>query len=128
MVSYLYQKQYSLLAINLVTDKQARFELALSCNNLEIAYRNCVEFKDKKCYRALYEEALRQGNHNVVEACLQQLKDYDKLVFLYAILGQRDKLRTIVKKGAQLKTMDTVFQAALYSGDLTDRSSQLAKL
>jgi coatomer protein complex subunit alpha (xenin) len=64
---------------------------------LETAYKTCIELKEKHCYKQLYQEAIRQGNHNLAEVSLQQLKEYDKLSFFYTFLGDRDKLRKMQK-------------------------------
>jgi coatomer protein complex subunit alpha (xenin) len=54
MVSYLFKKNHSSLAMNLVVDKKgiksmkrpARFQLAISSSNLEVAFRMCSELKE----------------------------------------------------------------------------------
>ncbi len=58
-ISYLYKKNYSGLALNLVDDQKAKFSLAIDSNNLEVAYKTCFELKDKETYRKLADEALR---------------------------------------------------------------------
>ena len=65
--AYLYKKNYSSLAMKLVEDKRAKFSLAIDCGNLEIAYKTCQEEKDKELYKKLGEEALRQGNYQLLE-------------------------------------------------------------
>lgn len=87
LISYLYKKNYAALALKLVDDKKARFSLAIDSGNLEIAYKTAIELKDKECYKKLAEEALRQGNHQLVEISYQFNKEYEKLSFLYLITG-----------------------------------------
>lgn len=59
--AYLYKKNYSGLALNMVDDPRAKFSLAIDSGNLEVAYKICLELKDKDCFRKLAEESLRQG-------------------------------------------------------------------
>ena len=51
VVAYLYKKNYSALALNLVEDKKAKFSLSIDCGNLEVAYRTCNDLKDKDLYK-----------------------------------------------------------------------------
>ena len=61
----MYKKNYPGIALKLVSEKKARFSLAIDSGNLEIAYQTATEIKEKDCFVKLGEEALRQGNHNV---------------------------------------------------------------
>lgn len=65
MISYLFKKNYSSLALTLVEDPKAKFSLAIDSGNLEAAFKTCMEFKDKESFVRLGEEALRQGNQQV---------------------------------------------------------------
>ena len=44
-------------------------------------------------------EALRQGNHSIVEFSYQKTKSYERLSFLYLITGATEKLRKMLKVG-----------------------------
>ena len=59
IVGYLYKKNYSGFAMNLVDDKKAKFSLAIDNGNLEVAFKICGELKDKELFKKLGEEALR---------------------------------------------------------------------
>lgn len=59
LISYLYKKNYTGIALKLVDDKKAKFSLAIDSGNIEVAYKCCVELNDKECYKKLGEEALR---------------------------------------------------------------------
>ena len=49
-IAYLYKKNYSNLAMNLVDEKGAKFSLALDAGNLEVAYKTCLELGDKNSF------------------------------------------------------------------------------
>lgn len=42
-------------------------------------------------------EALRQGNHQIVEFSYQKTKSFERLSFLYLITGNLEKLRKMLK-------------------------------
>ena len=51
-------------------------------------------------------EALRQGNHQIVEHAYQKTKNFERLSFLYLITGNLDKLaKTIAADDAKWKEM-----------------------
>jgi len=89
LIAYFYEKNYSALVMDIVTDKAAKFSLALSSGSLELAYKISLELKTKDALSQLAQEALRQGNHQIVEVAYQKLKEYEKLSFLYAMTGKR---------------------------------------
>jgi coatomer protein complex subunit alpha (xenin) len=71
----------------------ARFSLAINSNNLEISFKNAQELKDKLLWHQLAAEALRQGHQAIYEIALQNVKEFDKLSFLYTINGDTEKLK-----------------------------------
>ncbi|CAK73366.1 unnamed protein product (macronuclear) [Paramecium tetraurelia] len=125
IIAYLFQKGYSILAHQLVTDKRAKFQLALSSNNLEIAYRTCEDLKNPKCYQMLLEEAMRQGNHNIYEVCQQKLRASQELAFLYIITGQLEKINIISNIAQEQNNLDLRFQTLLTMDSLKQRISFL---
>ncbi|CAD8059894.1 unnamed protein product [Paramecium primaurelia] len=121
ITSYLYQKGFSMLAYQLVDDKRAKFQLALSSNNLELSYRTCDDLKNPICYQQLSEEAMRQGNHNIVEVCQQKLRSSDQLSFLYTITGQNEKLNVLSTIAKEQNEYNTRFQTILHLGNINQR-------
>jgi hypothetical protein len=58
-VAYLYNKKYTSLAIKLVEDVEAKFQLAIDSSNLEVAFRTCKLLKKPEYFDELREESLR---------------------------------------------------------------------
>ncbi len=113
----------------MVTDTRARFSLALDSGNLEIAYKTChEELKDRDCYAKLGEEALRQGNHQIVEVSYQKTKSYDKLAFLYMLTGNTNRLEKMLQFAQNKGDVMSRFQIALYLGDVQERIRILAEV
>lgn len=74
-----------------------------------------------ECWNKLGVEALRQGNHQVVEKAAQMTKDFDRLSFLYLITGNTVKLRKMLKIAEIRKDVMSRFHNALYLGDVPER-------
>ena len=64
-------------------------------------------------------EALRQGNHQIVEFSYQKTKSFDRLSFLYLITGNLEKLRKMLKLSEMRKDVMGRFHNALYLGDVS---------
>jgi coatomer protein complex subunit alpha (xenin) len=47
-------------------------------------------------------EALRQGNHQIVEMAYQKTKDFERLSFLYLITGNVEKLNKVLPCNARV--------------------------
>lgn len=66
-------------------------------------------------------EALRQGNHQIVEFSYQKTKSYDRLSFLYLITGNLEKLRKMLKIAEMRGDVMGRFHNALYLGDVREQ-------
>lgn len=97
IIAYLQQKGYPEVALHFVTDERLRFSLALQCGNIEVALQSAQALDDRDTWYRLGVEALRQGNHQIVEHSYQRTKSYERLSFLYLITGDVDKLRKMLK-------------------------------
>ena len=121
IISYLQKKGYPEVALHFVKDEKTRFGLALESGNIEIALESARALDDKYCWEKLAEEALMQGNHQIVEMCYQRTKNFDKLSFLYLITGNLDKLKKMMKIAEVRKDVNGQYQTALFLGDVAER-------
>jgi hypothetical protein len=76
------------VALHFVKDERTRFNLAVQCGNLEVALQSAVELDDKDTWYKLGVEALRQGNYSIVESAYKKNRTYERLSFLYLIVGE----------------------------------------
>lgn len=120
VISYLQEKGYPEVALHFVTDLKMKFKLALACGNIQIAMNVAYELGDD-AWRQLAVEALRQGNHEVVEMAYQKTKEFEKLSFLYLITGNTEKLRKMLKIAEMRNDVMSRFHNALYLGDAAER-------
>jgi coatomer protein complex subunit alpha (xenin) len=120
IISYLQEKGYPEVALHFVHDNKTRFKLALACGNIQIAMNVAYELGDD-AWRQLGIEALRQGNHEVVEMSYQKTKEFERLSFLYLLTGNTDKLRKMLKIAEMRGDAMSCVHNALYLGDVEER-------
>ncbi|KAK7039525.1 coatomer subunit alpha [Favolaschia claudopus] len=125
IIAYLQQKGFPEIALHFVQDTNTRFELALECGNLDVAMETAKTIDRPECWERLAQQALKQGNHKIVEKAYQQTKNFDKLSFLYLATGSTDKLSKMQKIADARGDPMSRFHNALYAGDILGRISVL---
>ena len=133
IVAYLQSKGFPEVALHFVRDPQTRFRLALACGNIEAAMESAfsleqqqgADSKAKDVWGELGAEALRQGNHQVVEMSYQRKKDFDRLSFLYMLTGDSEKLRKMLKISNMRNDIMGRYHNALLLGDAAERVAVL---
>ncbi|KAJ6495248.1 coatomer WD associated region-domain-containing protein [Mycena sanguinolenta] len=123
IIAYLQQKGFPEIALHFVQDTNTRFELALECGNLDAAMETAKTIDRPECWDRLAQQALKQGNHKIVEKAYQQTKNFDKLSFLYLTTGSTDKLSKMQKIADARGDPMSRFHNALYAGDILGRVS-----
>lgn len=120
VITYLQEKGYPEVALHFVHDNKTRFKLALACGNIQVAMNVAYDLGDD-AWRQLGVEALRQGNHEVVEMSYQKTKAFDSLSFLYLLTGNTEKLRKMQKIAEMRGDVMSCIHNALYLGDAQER-------
>lgn len=120
IISYLQEKGFPEVALHFVHDSKTRFKLALACGNIQVAMNVAYDLGDD-AWRQLGVEALRQGNHEVVEMSYQKTKEFDSLSFLYLLTGNTEKLRKMQKIAEMRGDAMSCVHNALYLGDAEER-------
>jgi coatomer subunit alpha len=118
IIAYLQRKGFPEVALHFVRDEKTRLSLALDSGAIDVAHEAAVALDDPDAFRRLADEALMQGNLEVVEMCLQKVKDMDRLAFLYVITGNFDKLARVGKIAESRGKLAAYFQIAMYRGDV----------
>lgn len=121
IVAYLQRKGYPEVALHFVKDPTTRFSLALECGNIEVALECAKAVESVDMWQQLALEALRQGNHQVVEMSYQRTMSFAKLSFLYLITGNVAKLSKMLQISAMRKDVMGRFHNSLYLGSVPDR-------
>lgn len=121
IISYLQSKGYPDVALHFVRDEKTRFDLALECGNVDVALQCAGALDDDSTWHRLGQEALRQGNVQVVEYCYQKTKNFERLSFMYLVTGAQEKLRKMLKIAEMRGDVMSRFHNALYLGDAKER-------
>mmetsp|Transcript_49934 Transcript_49934/g.159794 ORF Transcript_49934/g.159794 Transcript_49934/m.159794 type:complete len:1224 (+) Transcript_49934:158-3829(+) len=127
IIAYLQQKGFPEVALHFVKDERTRFNLAIECGNIEVALASAQEIDEKDTWHRLGVEALRQGNHQIVEFSYQKTKNFERLSFLYLITGNMEKLRKMLKIAEMRNDVMGRFHNALYLGDVRERAKILTE-
>eukprot|EP00697_Spironema_sp_BW2_P012405 gnl/Spiro4/28647_TR14179_c0_g1_i1.p1 gnl/Spiro4/28647_TR14179_c0_g1~~gnl/Spiro4/28647_TR14179_c0_g1_i1.p1 ORF type:complete len:1227 (+),score=309.13 gnl/Spiro4/28647_TR14179_c0_g1_i1:421-3681(+) len=122
IISYLQARGYPEVGLQFVKDDRIRFHLALECGNIGAALTCAETLDDSTCWMQLSREALRQGNHAVVERALRRTKNFERLCFLYLITGNVPLMKTMQQLAAKYN-IDVMgqFHNTLYLGSIEDR-------
>ncbi|KAG9287253.1 hypothetical protein G9A89_008883 [Geosiphon pyriformis] len=121
IIAYLQKKGYPEVALHFVRDDKTRFDLALECGNIEVALETAKKMDREDCWNKLGNEALRQGNHQIVEMAYQRIKNYDSLSFLYLATGNVEKLKKMLKIAELRNDNMSRFHNSLFLGDVEER-------
>jgi len=92
VIQYLKEENCADIALLFEKDPKTRFSLALSSGNIQEAFKNATEIKEKDTYLQLGEQSLLQGYMNVAEKSYQSIKAFSKLSFFYSTQGCTSKL------------------------------------
>ncbi len=94
----------------------------IACGRLlQVALQSAQELDDKDTWYRLGLEALKQGNHQIVEFSYQKTKNFERLCFLYLITGNVERLSKMLKIYEMYDDAMGRFQTALYVGDVRER-------
>ncbi|TIB38407.1 hypothetical protein E3P86_01655 [Wallemia ichthyophaga] len=122
IIAYLQRKGYPEIALHFVQDKSTRFDLAIECGNLDVALEEAKGIDREDVWERLSQQALKQGNHKIVEIAYQKTKNFDKLSFLYLTTGHAEKLKKMQKIADMRGDQMSRFHNSLYLGDAEARA------
>lgn len=127
IIAYLQKSGYPEVALQFVQDAQTKFELALECGNLEVALQEAKILDSAQIWNKLGEEALRQGNIEIVELVYQTQHQFDKLSFLYLITGDFNKLSKMEIIAEQRGDFGSLIQNTFYNNSTEKRATIFAQ-
>lgn len=128
IIAYLQKRGYPEVALQFVQDPETRFELALESGDLTIAEAEANKLKSNAKWEKLGQEALQQGNLEVVERVYQQLELFDKLSFLYLYKGDQERLNKMSLIANARSNTSSLVQNTLYNNDVVSRIDAYLKV
>ena len=121
IIAYLQKKGFPEVALQFVQDPETRFELALECSNLQVALEQAKILNNNQIWEKLGEEALIQGNIEIVEFVYQQLHLFDKLSYLYLYKGDGERLNKMITIAEHRGDASALVHNTLYNNDVKKR-------
>jgi len=121
VIAYLHKAGFPEIALLFVEDDLTRFNLALQCRNLDIALKAARSLASEEAWKRLATEALQQGALEIAELAYQNISAVDRLSFLYAVTGNRDKLSKMLQVAQVRNDTQSRFHNALLLGDATEK-------
>jgi coatomer subunit alpha len=121
VIQYLKEENCADIALLFEKDPKTRFSLALSSGNIQEAYKNATEIKEKDTYLQLASNSLDQGYFNVAEKSYQSIKAFNKLSFFYSAQGCTSKLQKMQSIALELNSKNDAFENSLMLGTIRER-------
>ncbi|KAG6006833.1 hypothetical protein E4U21_006640 [Claviceps maximensis] len=115
------------LALEVATDPEHKFDLALSLNQLntalELARAADVEHK----WKTVGDSALAAWDVVLAAECFTHAKDLGSLLLLHSSTGDRDGLRTLAKQAEEANAHNIAFSSSWLLGDIENCAKILKK-
>ena len=83
------------LALEVTTDVDQKFELALNMGKLREAFQIATEVSKDDKWKHLGEVALGKWNYGLAEECMRRAKDYEGLLLLYQASGNAKGIKEL---------------------------------
>ena len=106
------------LALEVATDPEHRFELALGLNNLPIALEIAKEQDTEHKYKMVGDAAMNAWDLKTAEEMFVLAKDIGSLLLLYTSSGDRAKLNNLAVQAEDAGSHNVAFAALWSSGDV----------
>ncbi|KAK9451268.1 coatomer WD associated region-domain-containing protein [Limtongia smithiae] len=109
---------YKELALEVSTDPDHKFELALSLGNLEVAKEIAQADTSDHKWKTLGDTALQKWDVALAEKCYAAVSDLGSLLLIYTSTNNVDGLRGIAKKAVDAGVHNVAFTALWAVGDV----------
>lgn len=122
LTSFLLRKGYNSLALQLSSDPEVAFYLALSAGNLEKAFNISRDLNSAEKYRLLSREAMRLGSPSLADMCLSLAGGGHRHLMHNLITGNSKQLEEFPANDITHK-----FNNSLFLGDIRTRIKALSE-
>lgn len=127
IVKYLQDRGFPEIALYFVEDEKTKFNLAVQAGIIETALQSAIKLNDKECWVKLGNEALKQGNSQIVEMAYQKMRNLDRLSVLYLLTGNLTKLAKMQQISESRNDKMRLLHNTLLRGDVEKRIELLAE-
>ena len=109
---------YKEMALEVATDPEHRFDLALALNNLPIALEIAREADVEHRWKTVGDAALAAWDLALAEECFTNAKDMGSLLLLHTATNNSDGLRNLVSQADTAASHNIAFTCLWHLGDL----------
>lgn len=109
---------YKELALEVATDQEHRFELALALNNLDIALEIARAANAEHKWKIVGDAALSAWNLSLAQECFISAKDVGSLLLLHTASGNKEGLRTLASQASDAGLHNVAFSTLWSLGDV----------
>lgn len=109
---------YKEMALEVATDPEHRFELALSLNKLDVALEIAREADVEHKWKIVGDAALSAWNFALADECFEKAKDFGSLLLLYTASANTEGLRSVAEKASAASLHNVAFSALWEARDI----------
>ncbi|EPS28881.1 hypothetical protein PDE_03827 [Penicillium oxalicum 114-2] len=109
---------YKEQALQVATDPEHRFDLALSLNDLETALEIARAANVEHKWKAIGDAALASWNLALAQECFSQAKDVGSLLLLHTASNDREGLRALAAQASESGLHNVAFSTLWSLGDI----------
>lgn len=109
---------YKEMALDIATDPEHRFDLALSLNDLETALEIAREAKVEHKWKIIGDAALAGWNLSLAQECFTNAKDVGSLLLLHTASNNREGLRALAALASESGLHNVAFSTLWSLGDV----------
>jgi coatomer subunit beta' len=106
------------LALEVATDPEHRFDLALALNKLDIALEIAREADMQQKWKTVGDAALAAWDVSLASQCFTQARDLGSLLLLHSSTGDRDGLSDLAKQAGEAGAHNIAFSCQWLLGDI----------
>lgn len=103
------------LALEVSTDAEQKFDLAIQLGKLDIATELARELDSEARWRNLGDVALSNWKFDLAEECLQKAKDLSGLLLFYSSSNNRDGMRKVADEACKFWFCGYLYDYNAYS-------------
>ncbi|KAH0562022.1 hypothetical protein GP486_003276 [Trichoglossum hirsutum] len=118
---------YKELALEVATDPEHRFDLAISLGQLDVALEIAREADAEHKWKTVGDAALAAWNISLAEECFRNAKDLGSLLLLYSSTGNASGLRQLAQQAEEAGSNNIAFSCLWQLSDIDSCIDLLVK-
>lgn len=105
------------MAFEITPDKDHKFDLALTLNKIEDAYKIAEEQESLDKWKKVGDIALMAGAFDLAERCFDKSQDFNSLLLFYSSYGDVDGMQRVIENAEKNGKYNVAFEAAYLMGE-----------